>query len=113
MESYPAQLNDVFAIYLHSELPDNINKVPTTRGYYITGETDTGEKDVLPTDFDIKFSFGSENLGSYYDTYKDVIGKEYQINGDITANFCRMESDEAGRFCEFVEFMNGIYAAHV
>lgn len=36
MESYPAQIRGVFAVYLHSELPDNTNKVPTTRGYYIT-----------------------------------------------------------------------------
>ncbi|MBQ7117624.1 MAG: hypothetical protein IJN88_05380 [Clostridia bacterium] len=47
-ETYPAQINAVSAVYLHSELPDNTNKVPTTRAYYITGETDTGEKTVLP-----------------------------------------------------------------
>ncbi len=35
-ETYPAQLNSVYAVYLYSELPDNTNKVPTTRGYYIT-----------------------------------------------------------------------------
>ena len=39
-------------------------------------------------------------------------GKEYHINGDITAGFCKEESDEAERFCEFVAFMNGIYAEH-
>ncbi len=174
METYPAQLNDVFAIYLHSELPDNTNKVPTTRAYYITGETEA-----IPTDFDIKFSFGGDNLGNFYDTYKDVIGeeadvykteekpftpsaeelqkiydkakeldifsisgrmtasainsantkhiepdvkygikitcegKEYHINGDVTASFCRETSEEAARFCDFVSFMLLVYNRHI
>ncbi len=70
-ETYPAQLNSVYAVYLYSELPDVSGKQPTTRAYYITDETT-----VLPTDFDIKFSFGGKNPGNYYDTYKDVIGEE-------------------------------------
>ncbi len=173
-ETYPAELNDVYAVYLISDGVKAGNKVPTTRAYYITDE-----KNSVPSDFDIKFSFGKDNLGNYYDTYRDVIGKEkdvynteeksfslsveelgkiygkakeldifsikgqmtakainpandddaesntrygikitcegkeYQINGDITANFCRMESDEADRFCEFVSFMNDIYGAHI
>ncbi len=40
-------------------------------------------------------------------------GKEYQINGDITATFCRETSDEAARFCEFVSFMNEVYGKYI
>ncbi len=35
-ETYPAQINGVYAVYLHSELPEEGDKAPTTRAYYIT-----------------------------------------------------------------------------
>lgn len=179
METYPAELGKVYAVYSYGDELGKERGEPTTRAYYIIGETDTGEPSLLPADFDIRFSFGGDNLGSYYDTYINVIGKEtgtykteekpfkpsadelkkiydkaveldifsiegrmtaeainpanaegvepnvkysisitcdgkdYHINGDITATFCCDTSDEADRFCEFVSFMNGIYSENM
>lgn len=75
-ETYPAETGRVYAVYLYGGEAEKVSGEPTTRAYYISGKTETGEQQTLPADFDIKFSFGSDNLGSYYDTYKNVIGVE-------------------------------------